>query len=80
VVDCSLEIVEQERALELAFVAEMGGTMPPISLVNVRRWVMDHYSIPGNSFQVKRYFPEDFIIMFSYLNDMLRVLHDPPPL
>jgi hypothetical protein len=39
---------------------------------------VDHFGIPGDSFHVKRYYPEDFIIMFSYLDDMLRVLHDVP--
>jgi hypothetical protein len=58
-------------------VAETGGTRPPISLVDVRRLVVDHYSIPGDSFQVKWYFPEDIIIVFSYLNEMLQVLHEP---
>jgi hypothetical protein len=64
--------------LELALVAETGGTRPLISLVDVRRLVVDHYSIPGDNFQVKWYFPEDIIIVFSYLNEMLQVLHDPP--
>jgi hypothetical protein len=27
---------------------------------------------------IRRYHPEDFLIIFSYANDMLRVLHDPP--
>jgi hypothetical protein len=52
--------------------------LPPVSLLDLRRWVIDGYDIPGNSFSVKRYFPEDFIVVFSYHDDMLRVLHDPP--
>jgi hypothetical protein len=72
------EIVEQELAMELALVAVTAGTRLPISLMDLRRWVVDGYGIPGNSFSAKRYFPEDFIIVFSYYDDMLWVLHDPP--
>jgi hypothetical protein len=63
--------------MELALVAVMSGTRLPVSLVDLRRWVVDHFRISTNNFQVKRYFPEDFIIVFSYLDGMLRVLHDP---
>jgi hypothetical protein len=64
--------------MELALVAVIGGTRPPISLVEVHCWIAKHFGILGDSFQVRRYFPEDFIIVFSFLDDMLRVLHEPP--
>jgi hypothetical protein len=37
-----------------------------------------NFGIPGESVVIQRYHREDFLITFSYLNDMLRVLHDPP--
>jgi hypothetical protein len=77
VVHCCPKIVEQEHTMELTLVAVTTGTRPPVSLIDLWRWAVDGYGIPGNSFSVKRYFPEDFIILFSYYDDMLRVLHDP---
>jgi hypothetical protein len=38
---------------------------------------VEHSDIPGDKFQVRRYFPAYFIIVFSFLDDMLWVLHDP---
>jgi hypothetical protein len=40
---------------------------------------MSRYGIPRESFVVKRFQPEDFIIIFSFFDDMLWILHDPPP-
>jgi hypothetical protein len=76
VVHHSPKIEAYERALDLALLAIIGGSWPPVTLVIVRRWIIDDIDIPGDSFHVKRYYPEDFIIMLTYIDDMLRVLHD----
>jgi hypothetical protein len=72
VVHRSPKIEALERVLVLALVAVVGGTRLPVTLVDVRLWIVDHFGILGDSFHVKRYYPEDFIIMFSYLDDMLK--------
>jgi hypothetical protein len=64
--------------LELTLVAVVGGARLPVTLVDVQCWIVDHFDIPGDNFHVKRCYPEDFIIVFSYLDDMLRVLHEAP--
>jgi hypothetical protein len=79
VVHRSEEIEEEERELNLALVAVVGGSRPHVSLPEVRSWVANGYGIPRDSFKVRRFQPEDFMITFSYYDDMLRVLHDPPP-
>jgi hypothetical protein len=48
------------------------------STAQVRSWLETHYDIPGDSIVIKRYFLEDCLIIFSYYDDMLRVLHEPP--
>jgi hypothetical protein len=62
--------------MDLALVAVIGGSWPPVTLVDVRCWIIDNFDIPRDSFHVKHYYPEDFIVMFTYIDDMLRVLHD----
>ncbi len=59
-------------------VAVVGGTRPRVSLPDVRQWIVDGFNIPSDSFAAQRYQPEDFLLKFSYYDDMLRVLHDPP--
>jgi hypothetical protein len=48
-------------------------------VLNVRHWLQVQFNIPGANFQIHRFFPEDFLISFSFYDDMLRVLHDPSP-
>jgi hypothetical protein len=78
VVHHSPVIVDQEYVMDLVLIAIIDGTRPPVSLVEVHHWIVKHFGIPRDSFQVRRYFLEDFTIVFSFLNNMLRVLHDPP--
>jgi hypothetical protein len=53
VVHRSPKIEALERVLVLALVAVVGGTRPPVTLVDVRLWIVDHFGIPGDSFHVK---------------------------
>jgi hypothetical protein len=62
VVHHSPEIVDEECGMDLVLIAVIGGNRPPVSLVEVCRWIVKHFGIPGDSFQVRRYFPEDFTI------------------
>jgi hypothetical protein len=71
VVHRSEEIEEEERELNLALVAVVGGSRPHVSLPEVRSWVANGYGIPRDSFKVRRFQPEDFMITFSYYDDML---------
>jgi hypothetical protein len=79
VVHRSEEIEAEEHELNLALVAVVGGSWPHVSLPEVRNWVANGYGIPRNSFKVRRFQSEDFIITFSYYDDMLYVLNDPAP-
>jgi hypothetical protein len=79
VVHRSDEINAEERSLELALVTVIGGTRLWVSLPKVRGWVADGFNIPRGSFMVQSFQLEGFLIKFSYYDDMLRILHDPPP-
>jgi hypothetical protein len=68
-----------ELALERALVIVVGGAHPPVSTAYVRLWLRDLYGGPSSNITVHRFHPEDFLISFSSLNDMFRVLHHPPP-
>jgi hypothetical protein len=72
------EMVEEEAALDLALVAVVGGSRPPVSIVAVEVWLHTQFGIPSADIVVRRYQPEDFLICFSFLDDMLRVLHNRP--
>jgi hypothetical protein len=50
-----------------------------VSPVEVRCWIQESFNVPGDSFRVQRYYPKDFLITFSFYDDMLWVLHDPLP-
>jgi hypothetical protein len=78
VIHRSVEIKAEEHAPDLALVAVISGSKPHVSLLNVHSWVANSFNILRDCFQVKIFQPEDFIITFSYYDDMLRVLHDPP--
>jgi hypothetical protein len=57
----------------------VGGTRPSVTIAEARGWLSACFNIPGDSVTVRRFHLEDFIIIFSYVDDMLRVLHDCPP-
>jgi hypothetical protein len=48
--------------------------MPSITIARVRCWLQGSFEVPGDFVQIRGYFPEDFLIVFSYFDDMLRVL------
>jgi hypothetical protein len=60
-------------------VAVIGGTRLAVSIEEVRHWIVVVSNIPGDSVQVRRYHPEVFMVVFSYCDDLLRVLYDRPP-
>jgi hypothetical protein len=78
VIHHSEEMVEEEAALDLELVAVVGGSWPPVSIVAVEVWLHTQFGIPSADIVVRRYQPEDFLICFSFLDDMLRVLHNRP--
>jgi hypothetical protein len=54
--------------------------LAPVTIAEVRRWIIDDFDIPRTSVKIWCYHPEDFfLIVFSFYDDMLRVLHDPLP-
>jgi hypothetical protein len=71
--------VDEEHALDLALVAMIGGTRPTVTVAELQRWLAVRFGIPGDSVKICRYFPEDILITFSSYDDMVRVLHDRPP-
>jgi hypothetical protein len=73
VIHRSGEMAREEQALELALVAMVGGSRPSVSLAAVRRWLNDNFGIPSARFSVRRYHPEDFLIIFSSPDDMSTV-------
>jgi hypothetical protein len=74
------EVDHEERDLKYFLVTIVGGTCPAISVADVRSWLLDQFQIPGADVHIHRYCLEDFLITFSFYDDMLRVLHDQPPL
>jgi hypothetical protein len=66
-----------EQALDLSLVAMVGGNRALVSIAQVGSWLLTHCDIPEDSVMIQQYFPEDFLITFSFYNDMLRVLHNP---
>jgi hypothetical protein len=65
--------------LNLALVAVIDGTRLPVTIDEVWQWILFAFNILGDSVQVRRYYQEDFMVVFSYYDNMLRVLHDMPP-
>lgn len=75
----SQEIVDAEDTLKRALVAVIGGTRPQVSVSQVKAWLREHFGIDETEVTVHLYQPEDFLIVFHYADDMMRVLHAPPP-
>jgi hypothetical protein len=76
----SEEVIAEEQALQLTLVAVMGGTRRPSPSPRSRGGSSHASTSPATtSDTIRRYYPEDFLITFSYADDMLRVLHDRPP-
>jgi hypothetical protein len=78
VIPRSAQIDTAERALHLALVAVIGGTRLLVTIAGVKRWIQEQYAIPADTITVRRFHPEDFLVTFSFYDDLLRVLHDPP--
>jgi hypothetical protein len=74
----SEEIEDEECNLEFALVTVVGGCRPSVSIANVRNWLFTQFSIPGDNVRITRFHPKDFLIVFSFYDDMLHVLQEPP--
>jgi hypothetical protein len=75
----SEEVVAAKHVLQLALVTIISGNRPPVSMDQVCHWIQEHYDIPSDSVTVQHFQPEDFLITFSFYDDMLCVLHNPLP-
>jgi hypothetical protein len=73
------EIAAKQHAPELVLVAVVGGTRPFVTITEFRAWLTSCFNILGDSVTIRRFHLEDFVIVFSFYDDMLRVLHDRPP-
>jgi hypothetical protein len=71
---------QEDQSLNFVLVAVVGVTRPPVTIAQVWRWLHDGYAIMGDSITIHRFHPEDFLISFTFHDDMLQVLHNPPPL
>jgi hypothetical protein len=76
VLHCSDEINDEEHALDFVVVS---GSRPLDVVVEVKRWLETFHAILGDRAVIKHYHPEDFIIIFSSGDNMMRVLHQSPP-
>jgi hypothetical protein len=72
------EIIAKEHNLDLTMVAVVGGTKSSVTIVMVRHWLSAHFDILSESIKIKRYHPKDFLIIFSFYDDMLWMLHETP--
>lgn len=79
IVPRSAEIQAAEEALSLALVAMVAGTRPPVTPAMVRDHLRTRFDIPDDAMLVQRHAPEDFIVRFSRLEDLERVLRSRPP-
>jgi hypothetical protein len=86
VIHHSEEIVVMEAALDLALVTMMGSHRQPVSTSAIKLWLQEQFNIPCADVVVRHYQSEDFLICFTYYDDIVRVLHAhplanmPPPL
>jgi hypothetical protein len=79
VLHCSNEINDEEHALDFVLVAVVYGSHPLVTIAEVKCWLETFHDIPSDRVIIKHYHLEDFLITFSSGDDMMRVLHQPPP-
>ncbi|KAJ1292927.1 hypothetical protein BS78_01G028200 [Paspalum vaginatum] len=63
----------------MALVATIGGNRPPVSVEQVRQYLVSFHGVAIDRFSVHLYSPEDFLVVFSDLGCRDRVLHGAPP-
>jgi hypothetical protein len=78
VIHHSEEIVVMEAALDLALVTMMGSHRQPVSTSAIKLWLQEQFNIPCADVVVRHYQSEDFLICFTYYDDIVRVLHAHP--
>jgi hypothetical protein len=73
------EMHQEDQFLNFALVTVVGGTRPPVTIAGVQRWLRNGYAVSGDSITIRHFHLEDFLISFAFYDDMLWVLHNPPP-
>ncbi|KAJ1274165.1 hypothetical protein BS78_05G041900 [Paspalum vaginatum] len=63
----------------MALVATIGGNRPPVSVEQVRQYLVSFHGVAIDRFSVHLYSPEDFLVVFSDLACRDRDLHGAPP-
>jgi hypothetical protein len=64
-----------EAQLSNTMLAMVGGSQPSISPSQVREHLQWHFGLADEAFQVRRSFPDDFLVSFSDGKDLARMLH-----
>ncbi|KAI4997878.1 hypothetical protein ZWY2020_053220 [Hordeum vulgare] len=65
IIQRSASLDDLERRLQLAVVAYVGGTRPPVSCEDATVMLAAQLDIPRYRFSVQKYFPEDFLVVFA---------------
>ncbi|CAL4898611.1 unnamed protein product [Urochloa decumbens] len=79
VIPWSPVIEANEQALGSALVAMVAGTRPEVSSAQVELYLLDHFHLGSEDAEVRRYSPDDFLIVFRRRIDADRVLHAEHP-
>jgi hypothetical protein len=56
----------------------VGGTRPAITAAQVQEHLETFFHVPAQHVRVRRYFPDDFLLVFNSRTTADRVLHAPP--
>ena len=68
---------QEDSLVTHALVALVVGTRPRCSVHRAKRFIVDNYNISPEDFSVRRYQPEDFLIIFNDNAALETVLHAP---
>ena len=74
----SAEVQGAEDVLELALVALVGGTRPQVTTAMVYSYLFNRFEITSDVVDVRRHYPEDFVVRFLQRADRDRVLGSQP--
>jgi len=69
---------QEDSLVTHALVALVVGTRPRCSIHRAKRFIVDNYNISPEDFSVRRYQPEDFLIIFNDNAALETILHAPP--
>ena len=74
VVPRSPAVQAAEDSLRLALVANVAGNRPSVSTAMLRDHLVQHFGLTAGEFDVRRHFPEDFVVRFQHDADRDLVL------